>query len=283
MNKSVVIIGGDLRQKYLYYHMLNNGFAVTPYDIPEVAGIENLPKSEFFDNFIKSGDVFILPVPFSRDKITINSKSSDIIIDELLSYIKPGSIVAGGCFTESFRAKCKDKEIKIFDLMDLPSFELLNSIATAEGAILEAISKSPLNIHMSDCLVLGYGKCGSAIAKRLSALGANVTVCARNNLQQMQAFECGHKYIDFDVLAEQIDQFEFIFNSVPAMVLTKDLLRHVKEDAVIIDIASKPGGTDFKECEKLGIAAYLCLSLPGKYSPKSSAGIIYNCILEKIK
>lgn len=283
MKKNVLIIGGDMRQKHLYQRMVNNGFHVTPYDVPDVAGIENLPKSEFFDNFIKSGDIFILPVPFSRDKITINSKSSDIIIDELLSYIKSDSIIIGGCFSEGFNSKCNEKNIKTYDFMDNNSFELLNSIATAEGAISEAIIKSPLNIHMSDCLVLGFGKCGSAIAKRLSALGANVTVCARNKVQQMQAFESGHKYIGFDTLGEHIDSFHFIFNSVPSMVLTKDVLKNLKDDAIIIDIASKPGGTDFKECENLGIAAYLCLSLPGKYSPKSSADIIYNCILDIIR
>lgn len=45
-------------------------------------------------------------------------------------------------------------------------------------------------------------------------------------------------------------------------------------DAYILDIASKPGGTDFACARECGIRADLALGLPGKYAPKESAYIL---------
>jgi hypothetical protein len=53
--------------------------------------------------------------------------------------------------------------------------------------------------------------------------------------------------------------------------------------AVIIDLASLPGGVD-KECaEKLGISVIHALALPGKYMPETSAKIIRACVRSFIK
>lgn len=41
-------------------------------------------------------------------------------------------------------------------------------------------------------------------------------------------------------LAGDIDRFDFIFNTIPAMVLDSVLLEAAKQEAVIVDIASSP-------------------------------------------
>ena len=92
------------------------------------------------------------------------------------------------------------------------------------------------------------------------------------------AYEQGHKSYNIAELSQKIEKYDFIFNTIPSMILTRNVLCNVSSDSVIIDIASKPGGTDFEACKHFGIAAKLCLSLPGKYSPKSSSGIIYKCL-----
>ncbi len=283
-NDNIVIVGGDARQKYLYDNLLENGFSVIPYDVPDVPVNKDLAKSVSYGDFkntITACNVFILPIPFSRDGSTVNSKFSVIALNTFLSHIHPGSVIIGGCINDDFTKKCHAKNIAVYDLMENPSFELLNTIATAEGAIAEAVMKSPLNIHFSNCLVTGYGKCAKAICSRLGGLNANVTVCARKKEHQISAFESGYSYINFGKLSDSVEKYDFIFNTVPAMVLTEDVLKNVNKQTTIIDIASKPGGTDFGSCERLGINAWLCLSLPGKYSPKSSADIIYDCIINQ--
>lgn len=52
------------------------------------------------------------------------------------------------------------------------------------------------------------------------------------------------------------------------------MLERVSKDAVIIDIASIPGGTDFEYAELLGIKAQLAPGLPGMVAPKSAGKIL---------
>lgn len=284
-NDHIVIIGGDKRQLYLYNRLLMEGFSVVAYDVPEVPVQQDISKSISYEQFAKllnTCDIFILPIPFSRDGgNTINSKSAVIMTDTLLSHMCSGTRLIGGCLNEAFLKKCNERKIITSDLMDNPSFELQNTIATAEGAIAEAITRSPMNLHRSRCLVTGYGKCSKAICGRLGGLHANVTVCARKKEQQISAFEQGFSFIDFGRLPAVAHQYDFIFNTVPSLVLTGEILQKLKKDTVIIDIASKPGGTDFEACSRFSVNASLCLSLPGKYSPKTSADIIYDCIMSE--
>jgi len=78
---------------------------------------------------------------------------------------------------------------------------------------------------------------------------------------------------------------DIVFNTVPAMVLDRDLLFKLNKEALIIDLASKPGGVDFLAAEELGIKTIHALGLPGKTAPVSAARIIkdtiYNILEER--
>ena len=69
-----------------------------------------------------------------------------------------------------------------------------------------------------------------------------------------------------------------IVNTVPAPVITKLIIKELPRDAYILDIASKPGGTDFNYAKENGILAELVLGIPGKYAPKESAYILERAI-----
>ena len=61
-----------------------------------------------------------------------------------------------------------------------PEIAILNSVPTAEGAIQVAMENTEITIHNSRCLVMGFGRCGTTLARSLLALGARVTVCSRS-------------------------------------------------------------------------------------------------------
>ena len=67
-------------------------------------------------------------------------------------------------------------------------------------------------------------------------------------------------------------------NTVPALVIREPFLREMHRDAVIIDIASRPGGTDLMAAEAYGIKVVAALGLPGKYTTKSSAKVLADAI-----
>ena len=52
----------------------------------------------------------------------------------------------------------------------------------------------------------------------------------------------------------------------------------IAANALIIDLASAPGGVDFDSARRMGITAIHALSLPGKVAPKTSGEIIKNTI-----
>ena len=57
----------------------------------------------------------------------------------------------------------------------------------------------------------------------------------------------------------------------------------MRSDTLILDMASEPGGVDYKAAEELGITAVLLPGLPGKYAPASSAEILADKIKSKWK
>ena len=85
----------------------------------------------------------------------------------------------GGCFSTEQRELLTGRDIHFLDFMEDTVVTEENAVATAEGTIAELVEKSPYNIDEAKVLVTGYGYCGKAIAKRLGALGARVTVLAR--------------------------------------------------------------------------------------------------------
>ena len=90
----------------------------------------------------------------------------------------------------------------------------------------------------------------------------------------------GLKAIDFYDMPKALPEYKIVINTVPALVLKEEGIRQLPPDACIIDIASKPGGTDFEAAEKYGIAAKLALGLPGIYTTSSSAMLLKNAILK---
>ena len=71
-----------------------------------------------------------------------------------------------------------------------------------------------------------------------------------------------------------------VINTVPSLVLTEECIRRMPSDSLIIDIASKPGGTDFEAAKRYGVKAKLALGLPGIYTTSSSALLLKNAILQ---
>ena len=73
----------------------------------------------------------------------------------------------------------------------------------------------------------------------------------------------------------------FLINTVPDRVIDESLIMILQKDAIIIDIASKPGGCDFEACKRYQINCTHALGLPGIYCPKTGAKILYDCMKRK--
>lgn len=179
------------------------------------------------------------------------------------------------------------KKLKFYEYMADDATAYKNSVATAEGVIAETIIRSDININGSNCLITGYGRCARIIADRFKALNSNVTIIERIGHKRAQARAYGYNAIDFNPdnssdYYNDFNKYDYVINTVPQMVVDKHMLERFNRNVTIIDIASKPGGVDYDYCKKNNINAVNALGLPGKYSPKTSAGILYEVISDKL-
>jgi len=284
------IIGGDLRQIYLANILDESGYNITVFGLNSTILNPNLIISDSAEQAILSSKIIIAPIPFSRDKINITGLSNDITnncsnltIEELLTYLLPEHYLIGGNITNEVTRICEKNNILYLDLMKIPDISILNAIATAEGAIAESIFKSDINLHQSNVLVLGYGKCGKVLSSKLHALGAKVTICARRKDVLAEAFTNNLECLQLEMIISKIKNYNYIFNTIPAIILNEKILLELSPETIIIDIASSPGGVDYETAQKLNIKAYLHLGLPGRISPLSSAQVLADVILPILK
>ena len=284
MFENVSVIGGDLRQLTVAKLLKAEGYHVFLYGFDKDIQLETL-ECETDKDLVLSADIVILPVPVTFDGNTINSPyaKEPMIIDDFLSEINPSVLVFGGQIQPNLQKALEDNHIAYRDYLKREELSIKNAVPTAEGAIEIAIAETPFTIHGSKSLVLGYGKIGKILSKDLYALGAQTYVEARKYADLAMIEGHGYEPLPLDNLKDHIHEFDIIFNTIPSLILDDEILAKVKKDALIIDLASKPGGIDFDAAKSYGLKVIWALSLPGKIAPVSSGAIIKDTIMNIIK
>ena len=235
MDRQTILLISDMRQVYLAEILTKKGHNVRCLDIRnrETA----LQQLEKLKRFLDKADVLILPIPVQK------VPEQEIFYDILNKNLEKKTLVMGGCFSTEQRELLTGRDIHFLDFMEDTVVTEENAVATAEGTIAELVEKSPYNIDEAKVLVTGYGYCGKAIAKRLGALGARVTVLARRKEARKEAKGDGFYAVDFAFGPEEAMGAAMVVNTVPALVVTEKIIRELPRDAYIVDIASGEGGT----------------------------------------
>lgn len=80
-------------------------------------------------------------------------------------------------------------------------------------------------------------------------------------------------------LAVLAPAFDTVVNTIPAPVLTEPVLAALRPGSLIVDLASKPGGTDFAAAQRLGCKAIHALSLPAACAPDTAGEAVARTVL----
>ena len=265
MDRQTIILTADKRQEKLA--------ALLEGEMVSYAWEENSGEKEACEK------IYVLPTPVSKmDQVpVIKEKLKQELIK--MSFEEAVDVkVFGGVIGEEWKSFLRMHQIPYWDFMKLPEVVEGNGWITAEATIAEVLKESEYSIYGQKVLVTGYGCCGEKIAKLFGRLGARVTVVARREEVRELAVKDGFAAIGFDALEKSLVDVMTVINTVPSMVLTEDCIRRMSRGSLIVDIASKPGGTDFEAAKRYGVRAKLALGLPGIYTTSSSALLLKNAI-----
>ena len=287
MKNKFAIIGGDLRITKLAEMLANEGNEIYVYGLEKSEDIKNkanIIQCDSIKKAIQNVEIVIGPIPFSSNGITLNTPFSEkeITVREMMHVINAKVLIAGGISPEVY-GMANDEYIEIIDIMKREELAVLNTIATAEGTIQIAIENTNKILHGSEVLILGFGRIGKVLARKLAGLSVKVTCAARKDedLAWIQAY--GHKATNINSIGENLRQYDIIINTVPHMILNQERLQYLKDDCLLIDLASNPGGIDKKAVKDKKFKFVWALSLPGKVAPTTSAEFIKDTIYNIVK
>ena len=184
---------------------------------------------------------------------------------------KPNVAVFSGIRNEYLSQMCLEYGLTYHVMMDDGEIAKKNAVPTSEGVIKYLVTNRESTIAGSRMLVIGYGICGSDLARKLSALRADVYALVRNREKEILAQNDNVMPIYLHELFAQ--NFDVIVNTVPQTVLTDEMVRRLS-GTLLVDIASKPYGFDMKLAQDLNEKSALLPGIPGKYAVKTSGEIL---------
>ncbi|HEU4963886.1 MAG TPA: dipicolinate synthase subunit DpsA [Bacilli bacterium] len=274
----MAFVGGDARIIEVIKHAyeLDASIVLIGFDQLE-SPFPDLEKAELTPEVLSDVDAIVLPVTGMDDSGRVEATYShqELVLDDshfdaMARHVQIFTGIARQRLTET----CHKQGLRLIKLMELDEVAIHNSVPSAEGAIQMAMENTPITIHGSRSVVLGFGRCGITLARMLKGIGADVSVCARKEADLARIQEMNVKPYSMQEIHKAVAEADIIFNTIPAQVLSAEVLAKVPKSCVIIDIASKPGGTDFRYAEKRGIKALLASSLPGIVAPKTAGQIL---------
>jgi len=228
-------------------------------------------------------DAIVLPVSGANEEGVVEAIFSDHVVrltEEWLEKTPEHCIVYTGISTPYLERVSRHVNRELVKLFERDDLAIYNSIPTVEGTLMLVIQNTDITIHQSRVAILGLGRTGMTLARTFHALGAHVKVGARKREHIARITEMGMTPFYIKDLEHHVSDIDVCINTVPAKILTGRVLAHMPPQALIVDIASKPGGTDFRYAEKRGIKAILAPSLPGIVAPKTAGRIIANVLSE---
>jgi dipicolinate synthase subunit A len=283
----IAVIGGDARQLEIIRQLTEHDAKLS------LIGFEQLDhaftgatKEKINEIDFSVQDALILPVRGTDAKgqvDTIFSSEKVFLTKEMLEKLPQHAIIFTGISNSYLDDITKEADRRLIKLFERDDVAIYNSIPTVEGTIMMVIQHTDFTIHGSKVAVLGLGRVGVTVARTFQALGAKVKVGARKSEHIARITEMGLTAFHLNDLESNVKDTDICINTIPTSIVTASVISKMPTHTLIIDLASKPGGTDFRYAEKRGIKALLAPSLPGIVAPKTAGQILANVLIKLLR
>ncbi|OLS42121.1 dipicolinic acid synthetase subunit A [Bacillus sp. MRMR6] len=283
----IAVIGGDARQLEIIRKLTELDARLS------LIGFEQLDhaftgavKEKLDEVDFSNMDALILPVPGTNLEglvETIFSNEKVVLTEEKLIKTPEHCTVYSGISNSYLNEITKNAKRKLVQLFERDDVAIYNSIPTVEGTIMMAIQHTDFTIHGSNITVLGLGRVGMSVSRTFQALGAKVKVGARKSEHLARITEMGLTPFHLNEIEKEVRDTDILINTIPLLIVSASVISKLPTHTLIIDLASKPGGTDFRYAEKRGIKALLAPGLPGIVAPKTAGQILANILAQLLQ
>lgn len=282
----IVILGGDHRQVELIRKLQQLSVRVTIIGFDKLENSFVSVKKEAIEAYpFEKADALFLPVSGVLDNGELTAVFSHDALSfttEMLKRTKKDCKIYTGIITNTLATMLEEVPREVTVLFDRDDLAIYNSIPTAEGALFLAMKHTDFTIHGSKVAILGFGRIALSLLRTFQALQAEVIVLARRSSQLARAYEMGAKAYPLDEMKEHMTDVDICLNTIPAPILTKEVLTSMPLHTFILDLASAPGGTDFTFATQRGMNAILAPGIPGMIAPRTAGKILADVCVERV-
>ena len=262
----IAIVGGDARMPYAAAALMEMGHEAS------VCAYRDTP---FSPSLLAAAEAVLLPLPLSRDGVHLNAPTTDMAtpLDAMARMLPEGVPLLCGRTDDTLRAIAKERPILSYGQDE--GYLLKNAYITAEGAISMLMAQLSSSLADTPCLILGSGRLASALSDLLFGLHAPVTVLAR---RQGILLGGGQMPLPLGELSNLCGRFPVILNTVPARLLSQDVLEAIPRGTLLLELSSAPNVLDTEAAKRQGIEVLTAPGLPGRYAPKSAGQAIADTV-----
>ena len=296
-HRTVAVVGGDLRMLHAAYRLGEMGARIRLLALGDPTPHTCRP-SETLSDVVRDADTLLLPLPTTRDGVTVNcprSPNRSVTLDEVAALLRerPDLHLLGGLLPRAL-LDALPEGVRATDYYEDEALLLRNAYLTAEGALMLAMQETDCALRGKTAAIIGYGRIGKLLARLLLSVGMEVTVCARRRESLLWAAADGCRPLQIgDAARAGRGLFPLccghlvLFNTVPEQVLDRDLLLRLEPGTLLVDLASAPFGArdeDVREAERANGLRYIrAPGIPGQYAPRDAGYAIADCVAEALR
>ena len=269
---NISVCGGDESAARLCARLRDDGHRVRAFALDGGDVGEGVMKVGCPEGSLNGAELVILPpAAAANGRLYAPLCSRSVEVSTLLDAAPETALICAGGEVSGAAGYCEDYTAR-------EDFAVGWAALAAEGAVELALTGSDGALVGSRALVLGYGWLGQLLCARLRALGAEVTAAARREGALAMAAAMGCRTVKLSALDGRLGDFDYLFNTVPAPVLSTKRLAEIRCGAFLAELAGEPGGFDGKTAQTLGIRAVEARNLPGKCAPQAAAELIRTAV-----
>lgn len=261
------IVGGDEREQEIARLAVAAGAKVRVFAFPMgEEGIRGATRCDSIEAALDRARVVLFPIPGIAADHSLFATEKIVPSAQLLGLMAEDGHVILGKADENLRSAASANAVVLHEYEHDQKLMLLRAPAIVEGALQIMIDLTRVTVHDADICVVGQGNIGTVLTRTLVALGARVTVAARNPVQRAAAYTAGATTISTEALADRAPEFDMLLSTVPAPIVTPSVIDRLPEHALVMDLSAPPGSCDLDYAKRSGRAAVWARAL-GRRAP----------------